>query len=363
VDAELIAALSGLAGQGNRTAAGVLPGMQFQYQDAQMREREQRQEAAAAAREARMAAAANRETFSAPTTLAGPDGRPVLVQIGNRGTVRPIEGYQPPQEAPKPPTPTEIERLAIAAGIPPGSPEFQTLMRQAVERKAAPAAPQTVIQMGDGGLGRELARGTAAEVGKAREGAITAERSIESANRIVEALDSGAITGVGAEFRLNAARVLSSIGLIDGKQVANTQALLGELAKNVLSESSQMSGVLTDKDIEFLRDAAQGRIAYTADTLRRAAELSARGQARIIERYNTLVEPMQGDDNLPAMTRRLYSPMTAPQFRGTAPPAAPGLAGAQPPGALVRVTTPAEAAALPSGTPILLPDGTMGRVP
>jgi hypothetical protein len=202
------------------------------------------------------------------------------------------------------------------------TPEFQALMRQAAERKIAPPAPAAVVNMGDGGLGRELAKGTAAEVGKAREGALAAERSIESANRIVEALDSGAITGVGAEFRLNAARVLSSIGLIDGKQVANTQALLGELAKNVLAESAQMAGVLTDKDIEFLRDAAQGRIAYTAETLRRAAELAARGQVRIIDRYNTLVEPMQQDENLPAMTRRLYSPMTAPAFRGAAPPPA-----------------------------------------
>jgi hypothetical protein len=106
VDAELIAALSGLAGQGNRTAAGALPGMQFQYQDAQAKEREARQEAAAAAREARMAAAASQ---------------------------------------PKPPAPTEMERTLAAAGMAPGSPEFQALMRQYAEQKAAPRTPLSSV--------------------------------------------------------------------------------------------------------------------------------------------------------------------------------------------------------------------------
>jgi hypothetical protein len=325
VDARMISALMSMGAAGNQTAAGAAPAFAFQYQDQMAREREARQEAM----ERQRLAVSSRETFGQPV-VEMVDGQPALVRYGNLGGRQVVPGATPQPETPKPPTPLEVERALIAGGVEPGSPQFQAIMRQYAEKKAAPATPQTVIQMGDGGLGRELAKGTAAEVGKAREGALAAERSIESANRIVEALDSGAITGVGAEFRLNAARVLSSIGLIDGKQVANTQALLGELAKNVLAESAQMAGVLTDKDIEFLRDAAQGRIAYTAETLRRAAELAARGQVRIIDRYNTLIEPMQQDENLPAMTRRLYSPMTAPAFRGAAPPPAGAAPGALP---------------------------------
>jgi hypothetical protein len=333
VNAELIAALSNLAGQGNQTAANVLPVMQFQYQDSERKAAEARAEARAQQQLAMSAANANRETFGAPVAMAGPDGRPVLVQVGNRGTMRPVEGFQPLVDPPKPQTPTEAQRAALAAGLEPGTPEYQRYMRAALDKTVAPPAPAAVVTMGDGGLGRELAKGTATEVAKAREGAIAAERSIESANRIVEALDSGAITGIGAEFRQNAARVLASIGLIDGKVVANTQMLLSELSKNVLAQASQMTGVLTDKDIEFLKDAAAGRIAMTETTLRRAAELAARGQMRIIERYNTLVTPMQQDENLPAMTRRLYAPMTPPAFRGAAPPPPPagGTVGAASP--------------------------------
>lgn len=51
-------------------------------------------------------------------------------------------------------------------------------------------------------------------------------------------------------------------------------------------------------------------------------------------------------------------------FRGQiATPQADGVAGAQPPPAPVRVRTPDEARMLPRGTSIILPDGTLGRVP
>lgn len=96
VNAEMIAALSGMAGQGNRTAAGAVPGFQFQYKDTYQRERDARQEALAAARLAQ----SNQESFGAPTELMGPDGKPVLVVVGNRGTIRPVQGgYQAAPDA------------------------------------------------------------------------------------------------------------------------------------------------------------------------------------------------------------------------------------------------------------------------
>lgn len=95
VNAEMIAALSGMAGQGNRTAAGALPGFQFQYKDTYQRERDTRQEALAAAREARMLAAQGQETFAAPMEVAGPDGSPMLVRFGSRGGQRPVDGLMP----------------------------------------------------------------------------------------------------------------------------------------------------------------------------------------------------------------------------------------------------------------------------
>ena len=100
VNAEMIAALSGMAGQGNRTAAGALPGFEFQYKDTYQRERDARQEALAAAREARMLAAQGQETFAAPVEVAGPDGSPMLVRFGSRGGQRPVDGLMPAAKGP-----------------------------------------------------------------------------------------------------------------------------------------------------------------------------------------------------------------------------------------------------------------------
>jgi hypothetical protein len=41
------------------------------------------------------------ETFGTPITAMGPEGKATLVQPGNRGTMRPVQGYKPKPEAPK----------------------------------------------------------------------------------------------------------------------------------------------------------------------------------------------------------------------------------------------------------------------
>jgi hypothetical protein len=378
VDAELIAALSGLAGQGNRTAAGVLPGMQFQYQDAQMREREQRQEAAAAAREARMAATANRETFSAPTTLAGPDGRPVLVQIGNRGTVRPIEGYQPPQEAPVGAfagTSTEAQALNILLNpnADPASPAYAVAFQKLYGPRMVQQQDGTVITMqpqppqgirppvsvGGGNpppvpvdsppgsaqapsTTTQTPAGTVTRTGAGREAPLTESQSksnmfglaMTEGNRILDELKEPPSSAVIAAWR-NLPEGAFNIALSgDNQRYFNA---LRQFAAGVLRKETGAAFTANE-----LLDVQSRFFAMPGDAPEmRAQKARARQQA---------IEAMRAE--IPG------------GFRGQiATPQPPGLAGAQPPGAPVRVTTPAEAAALPSGTPIILPDGTMGRVP
>lgn len=94
VTPDLIQAVSAMAAQGNKAAGGALGGLQFSYNDRRQTERDERAERLAAEREARADARANRETFGTPVEMIGPDGKPALVQIGNRGGVRPLAGYQ-----------------------------------------------------------------------------------------------------------------------------------------------------------------------------------------------------------------------------------------------------------------------------
>jgi hypothetical protein len=121
VNAELIAAVGGLAGQGNQTAANVLPVMQFQYQDSERKAAEARAEARAQQQLAMSAANANRETFGAPVVELV-DGKPTFVRYGNLGGRQVVQGATPLPETPKPPTQAEFQRKIeemIANGVPP----------------------------------------------------------------------------------------------------------------------------------------------------------------------------------------------------------------------------------------------------
>ncbi len=348
VSPQMIQAVSAMAAGGNRAAAGALGGLQFEYQDRRQQEREARAEALAQAREARALAAANRETFGAPVEVLGPDGKPMLVQFGNRGGQMPVQGVTLPPANPA--ADTQAHKLAVAAGMVPGSPEYQALMRAAAERLGGPA---TTVNVGgaEKALDKALGEQTAKALPEFRDQAQAAEKAIEASRRVTQLLNSGAITGMGAEWRLNATRALAAAGLIDGQRVKNTEALVGELARATLAAGADLKGAMSDKDIMFLREVAQGSIALTPDTLRRAADLTARASQRTIQRYNDAVAPLQQDPNMPGVTRSLFAPLAMPEW------------GAAAGGGPVQVRTPDEAMALPQGTPILLPDGTIGRVP
>lgn len=47
------------------------------------------------------------ETFGAPVKAAGKDGKPIYLQVGSRGTVRPLAGYTPPPDTPNPTAPMQ----------------------------------------------------------------------------------------------------------------------------------------------------------------------------------------------------------------------------------------------------------------
>jgi hypothetical protein len=49
---------------------------------------------------ARATAAAGRESFGQPTEMTDANGQRVMVQVGNRGTIRPVQGYSAPPAAP-----------------------------------------------------------------------------------------------------------------------------------------------------------------------------------------------------------------------------------------------------------------------
>lgn len=107
------------------------------------------------------------------------------------------------------------------------------------------------------------------------------------ADRMDAALRSGkVITGVGAPFFLNVAKVLNTVGGSDSETIANTEVLFSDLARNTLDQI-QSSGLgsgngFSNNDLKFLERAvggdpsmSNGGMQQLVALSRRAAQLSA----------------------------------------------------------------------------------------
>jgi len=106
----------------------------------------------------------------------------------------------------------------------------------------------------------------------------------------------GVITGVGANQRLDIARLGQALGLTGKNVVADTQQFYAGRAGSVL-DSIKTSGLgagngFTNKDLEFLEKAKLGGIVFDAESLRRQLKIEDNVTRAIVGRYNQRVKDM-----------------------------------------------------------------------
>ena len=153
----------------------------------------------------------------------------------------------------------------------------------------------------------ELARGEAFTKEYATEGAKAtvarytthfdlaqaAPQHIEKANRIMDLVDSGALTGTAAEKKLQIARMFNITGSGPEETIKKTELLLSGLGQNVL-DNIKASGLgagqgFTDQDRRFLERVVGGSIELNAKTLTDLARLQKQSNQRNVERWNKRV--------------------------------------------------------------------------
>lgn len=128
----------------------------------------------------------------------------------------------------------------------------------------------------------------------------TAPKLAESANRIIDlAQNPNIFVGPAADIKLNIARALNVVGLNNDETIANTESLIaatGEATLNAIKDSGLGSGQgFTDKDREFLREVAGGKIGLTKETLTRLAELQHKTAIASAESWNKRVKQIPSD--------------------------------------------------------------------
>jgi hypothetical protein len=153
----------------------------------------------------------------------------------------------------------------------------------------------------------ELARGEAFTKEYATEGAKAtvardtahfdlaqaAPQNIEKANRIMDLVDSGALTGTEAERKLQIARMFNITGNGPVETIKKTELLISALGQNVL-DNIKASGLgagqgFTDSDRDFLKGVVGGSIELNAKTLTELARLQKFSNQRNVERWNKRV--------------------------------------------------------------------------
>ena len=156
------------------------------------------------------------------------------------------------------------------------------------------------------------------------ENALGAPKRVADADQTLDLINKGAITGFGADFKLNAARALGVSGANNAELIKNTELLVSNRGQAVLS-NIKTSGLgagqgFTDKDRIFLENVVGGRIALSAGTLKELAMLEKRAAIATATQWNSRYDKMPEDVRRATGVHKI-------EF-GAAPPAAPPAPGA-----------------------------------
>lgn len=224
------------------------------------------------------------------------------------------------------------------------------------------AGATNVALNNDKSYGGHLAEGLAKQDLAAIDTARGAADQIATARRIRTVLEENPIVGPGQPLWMAMAKGLNIAGLTDDQRISSTQALVSELAR-VTQEHIKSSGLgggsgFSNADRDFLEKARAGTIEYTPPALRYLADLNEKAARLGLARGNAALARIRKNPNTASLVEGL--PDFTDQLPNTSGQgAAPAAASSAP----VKVATPEEAAKLPPGTRIELPDGSLGVVP
>ena len=118
-----------------------------------------------------------------------------------------------------------------------------------------------------------------------------APKQIESAQQTLNLLDKGAITGLGANYKLNLARALNVVGANNDEVIKNTEQLVANRGQAVLN-NIKTSGLgagqgFTDKDRQFLENVVGGTISLNDKTLRDLANIEIKTAKALADNWNS----------------------------------------------------------------------------
>jgi len=256
-------------------------------------------------------------------------------QIAEALTFQGQVGLDPRTGKPVQQAPADPEGIAIRADPKPGEVVGEIVPNNAALQPklalanagAARTTNQTFVNTGEKSYATQFGGKLAEMDAGYLDAAMGAPARYRRAGEVLEILKKVPTTGTFANQRLFLEKALSTAGIIDGTNVANTEALATNLAGQTL-DAIKSSGLgtgngFTDKDRLFLQDASAGTIAMSAANLRRIAELNQRAASEAQKKGKIVVQRLRGNPSTAAFADQIEAdlgeplegpPMTAAEF-------------------------------------------------
>jgi hypothetical protein len=232
-----------------------------------------------------------------PETWAPDPSNPDLL-ISNRGNRKYVEARAP----------NARERLANAYTILDDPNSSETDKKAAQAYIDSELKPETQVNIGEDKFVGELGKKAASSFIERYDKAQLAYDSIADNTESVQLLNSGIVSGFGADWILGTGKALEQAGLIPAggdaaETMSNTEAYLAARGKAVAQTITNFGAGtgLSDKDLEFARDLAAGRIDMTESAMRKIIAMHDRAARRLIGDVNKKLD-LLGDKRPPLLT-------------------------------------------------------------
>jgi hypothetical protein len=189
--------------------------------------------------------------------------------------------------------PSDLKSIAIRLGLPTDSSKWTDEQRKLVDTAAraekGPPVTNLTVNTGKaytGAFGEGIAKEDLGKYSIAEK----APAIYQNALNTEQLLNKGAITGLGAEYKLNLARALNVAGANNNEIIKNTEQLVANRGQIVL-DSIKASGLgagqgFTDKDRQFLEKVKGGTIELNSNTLRELARIEKSVAQSAIDTWN-----------------------------------------------------------------------------
>ncbi len=190
--------------------------------------------------------------------------------------------------------PSDVRSAALRVGLNPAQsstwgPKEWNAVNNRIEADKAAGRTNLVVNTGKAYTGA-FGEGIAKEDLNTYSIAQKAPTIYQNALTTEDLINKGAITGLGAEFKLNLARTLNVVGANNADIIRNTEQLVANRGKVVL-DSIKASGLgsgqgFTDKDRQFLEKVSGGTIELNSKTLLELARIEKRVAQSAVDVWN-----------------------------------------------------------------------------